>query len=287
MSAAHGIGPAGFPTAGPRPLGLPAETAARGWWVGLDPPPATRERLAATLSADERARARRLGCERQRRRFVVRRGWLRAILGAELGLAPAAVVLAEGEHGKPRLAGAERRLRFSLSSSGGLAVYALAWDREVGIDVERLAPVPELPELAAHLFSPGERAHVRDLDGEARLAAFYRVWTRKEALVKAAGTGIAVPLAGIDTLAGPDAALLRELPTTPESVVAPWRDGDGGALPPGYVGALATAAPGRGAPASQDPDRRGQVAGKHPADRRPPRPGARDEAVVGRVDPKV
>ena len=109
------------------------------------------------------------------------------------------------------------------------------------MDVERVAPVPEVLDLAAHFLSPRERAHLRACEGGARQSAFFRLWTRKEALLKAAGTGITVPLAAIDTLAGPGAALLVDLATSP-GPAAPPRTRDG-ALPPGYAGALATAVP--------------------------------------------
>jgi 4'-phosphopantetheinyl transferase len=83
-------------------------------------------------------------------------------------------------NGKPCVPGA--RVKFNLSHSGELALCAVASDREVGVDVKRVRAVPEMRRIVERFF-PGEEA------GDP--AAFFRLWTRREAFVKATGRGLA------------------------------------------------------------------------------------------------
>jgi 4'-phosphopantetheinyl transferase len=166
------------------------------WWADIDWPD---ERIASAwchLSADERERAcryRRLG---DRNRFIAARSCLRDILSSYLGVTARAIAFECGEHGKPRLAGdfADRNLYFNVAHSDGLAVIAVAADREIGIDVERVEPKRNCVELADRFFAPPEQQAIRDLALEDRVLAFYRCWTRKEAYLKAIGEGLFVSL---------------------------------------------------------------------------------------------
>ncbi len=178
------------------------------WHADLDRLPEAV--LAASLSADERERGRRFHFERDRRRFVTARGLLRLVLGRYLDMRPAGVRFGYGPRGKPFLASADG-LRFNVSHSGGLALLAFAWRREVGVDVERLRPVPEAEDIAGRYFSPWEAAELRRLPKGERAAAFFRCWTRKEAFVKATGDGLSRPLDGFDVTVAPGepARLLR------------------------------------------------------------------------------
>ncbi len=178
------------------------------WRVDLDGVP--EGAVASSLSADERERAGRFRFERDRRRFVVARGVLRRLLGRYLDREPARVRFGYGPRGKPFVA-AGGGLRFNLSHSAGLALLAFGWRREVGVDVERVRPVPEAEDIARRYFSRWEEAELRRLPAGERQAAFFRCWTRKEAFVKATGDGLSRPLDGFDvTLApGEPARLLR------------------------------------------------------------------------------
>src|SRR5687768_16039992 len=100
--------------------------------------PVDHEELNALLDPAERARAARFHFERDRRHYVAARGRLRRLLGAALEQPASALVFEYGVHGKPARAPAvmlDRRLCFNLSHSAGLAMFALAWDRDVGIDL--------------------------------------------------------------------------------------------------------------------------------------------------------
>lgn len=157
----------------------------------LDAPPDAVSACRDLLSPDERERAGRFHFERDARRYVVAHGVLRAVLGRELGHPPAAIALVRGPHGKPHLA--DGGPRFNLSHSDEIALIALHATREVGVDVERARPLPDMPQLAALAFAPAERAAWEALPPEARTAAFFRAWTRTEALAKARGGGFGAP----------------------------------------------------------------------------------------------
>jgi 4'-phosphopantetheinyl transferase len=116
---------------------------------------------------------------------------LRLLLGAYLGEDPCELDFVRGLGGKPALAGIGSWLRFNLSHSGTLALVALARDREVGIDVERVDPARASGLIADTVFSPREVSSFRLLQEPARTHAFFSCWTRKEACAKATGEGVA------------------------------------------------------------------------------------------------
>jgi 4'-phosphopantetheinyl transferase len=155
------------------------------------------DELKASLDSAERARAARFHFEPDRRHYVASRGLLRRLLGAALDMPASRLVFEYGVHGKPTLAAEfsrDRPLRFNLSHSAGWAMFALAWDREIGIDLEsatRLAHnVDGLTGLVTRVLSTRELVIWRALpDAATREAAFLRAWTRKEAYAKATGQG--------------------------------------------------------------------------------------------------
>src|SRR5262245_42357023 len=170
--------------------------------VALLDAPAEAVRSACSLLCEaERQRAARLRFERHRRRFIVARARLRELLAARLGLRPEAVELAYDANGKPRLA--RHALHFSVSHCDDLALFAFSPEREVGVDVEALRPIHDADAIAAQVFSPRERLAYAALAVRDRAAAFLRYWTRKEALVKALGEGLSVPLDQIDAARAP------------------------------------------------------------------------------------
>ena len=170
----------------------------------LDARPEAAGALARSLSAAERERAGRFRFERDRRRFIVARARLRELLGARLGVPPAAVELACGNNGKPALAGrcAHARWRFNVSHCDDLAVYAFSRSREVGIDVEAIRPLPAADAIAAQVFSPRESEAYLAAAPRDRPLAFFRCWTRKEAFVKALGVGLSARLDALDVSEG-------------------------------------------------------------------------------------
>jgi 4'-phosphopantetheinyl transferase len=129
------------------------------------------------------------------RAFGVGRGVLRALIGRYLGITPARVRFEYGRWGKPRLAGAlsTSGLRFNAAHSDGLFLAAFTPEQEIGIDLERVVPVPEMLQIAELAFSPAEHASLCALPAEARTQAFFDCWTHKEVRLKAGGDGMVGP----------------------------------------------------------------------------------------------
>jgi 4'-phosphopantetheinyl transferase len=173
------------------------------------------QHLRQTLSADEIVRAERFYFEKDRQHFIVARGVLRMILSRYLGLDPRQLEFSYSAYGKPTLATTPGRdwLRFNLSHSHELALYAIAHGREVGIDIEYMRDNVETDTLAERYFSPREVMTLRALPAFQRSAAFFTCWTRKEAYIKARGEGLAFPLDRFDVSLTPEEppALLRTL----------------------------------------------------------------------------
>ena len=156
---------------------------------------------ASDLSSDERDRAGRFRFEDDRRRFIVARSVLRERLADYLGERADRLTFSYDAHGKPRLARAagDPPLFFNASHSHEVALYAIAPVDRIGIDVEHVRPMTDLDAIARRFFSAPEQSALAALDGEARTAAFFRCWTRKEALLKALGGGVTLlPLDRVD-----------------------------------------------------------------------------------------
>jgi len=164
--------------------------------VPLQAEDAGYQALAALLSADEAQRAQRFVFDVHRRRFTVARGMLRSFLARLLHVSPAALHFHAGAHGKPSLPDFPR-LQLNVSHSGDVALYAFAWERPVGVDVECLREV-EFLALAKHSFSTYEQECLRELPASQLPEAFFACWSRKEAFIKAVGEGLSFPLRDFD-----------------------------------------------------------------------------------------
>lgn len=166
------------------------------WRAALDARAAEVEALFGTLSPEERERAERLRFEKDRRHFIVARGTLRALLGRVLRAEPAGLSFVYEAYGKPALSRVEGResIHFNVSHSGGLALYALARDRRVGLDVERVRADFAPEQIAEQFFSEDEVRRLRALPAALRAEGFFNCWTRKEAYIKARGEGLSFPL---------------------------------------------------------------------------------------------
>lgn len=209
------------------------------WQASLDEAGQPGE-LTASLSADERTRAERYHFERDRRRFVACRAILRAILAPHAGVPAGEVRFRYGARGKPALdvPGGGPGIRFNVSHSDGLALFALTRGREVGVDVERIRAVDGADRIAERFFSVPEREALRVLAPAAQLDAFFTCWTRKEAYVKGRGEGLGYPLDLFAVSVTPDAPARLWSAGADAAEIARWSLA---ALPQsdGYVAALA------------------------------------------------
>jgi 4'-phosphopantetheinyl transferase len=209
------------------------------WRASLDQSPDCVDQLAQALSPDEQMRAERFYFDRDRKRFMVARGLLRTILSYYLGVEPSQLQFCYGSHGKPALAEAfdESRIRFNLSHSQGLALYAVTRDREIGIDLEQIRSMPKAEQLAERFFSAPEYEILRTLPMHLKEEAFFNAWTRKEAYLKASGKGLAQSLEQIEVSLEPgESAKLLSIAGSPQKASA-WSIQE--LLPAsGYVGAV-------------------------------------------------
>jgi 4'-phosphopantetheinyl transferase len=214
------------------------------WVIRLDTLAGIEDDLTL-LSAPEHDRAGRLRSDRDRSRFLRRRLALRRILGAYLNVEPRAIEYRLNRFGKPSLAPAPsgQQMSFNTSHSNGVAAVAVARSLQIGIDIECIKPIPEAEAIAAHYFTACEMATLTALPPHQRIAGFYNGWTRKEAIVKALGGGLSIPL---------DSFEVSLKPGDPARILYCTREASGGQtlhlhnleLCSGYAAALAsTAAP--------------------------------------------
>lgn len=175
------------------------------WLWALDPPEPVAARLARRLTPDEKARAARFVQPRHGARFRAARGRMREILAAYAGVAPEALVFSYTPHGKPGLTAGPA---FNLSHAGGWAALAVTpAPVALGIDIEAVRKVESA--VAERFFGPAERAELAGFPPEDWPMGFFRCWTRKEAVVKACGPGLSMPLDSFDVTLGEEAALTR------------------------------------------------------------------------------
>jgi len=181
--------------------------------------------VGAQLAPDEQQRAARFVFEADARRYRTAHGLLRTVLGHYLDAPAASLLFEHGPAGKPHLAGpfADSGLHFNLSHSGphgllGVACHAL------GVDVEQRRPMPDLHALAHANFASSEVHALMALPAHLQPDGFFACWTRKEAIVKALGGGLSIPLADFDVSVDPrDPARLHALPgNAPTSAWTLW-----------------------------------------------------------------
>jgi 4'-phosphopantetheinyl transferase len=179
----------------PERLFLPADEV-HVWRAALDLDATRIQDLQDLLSPDERERADQFRFPIHRQRFIAARGLLRTVLARYLATQPKTLRFRYGPFGKPALADAASAggLCFNVAHSEGLALFAVARNREVGVDLESLGRKLADDQIAERFFSPNEVAALRALPAELQREGFFNCWTRKEAYIKARGKGLSLPL---------------------------------------------------------------------------------------------
>ena len=170
------------------------------WRASLEMTPCRVKTLEQLLSTDELGRAERFHFQKDRDHFVAARGILRLILGRYLLRRPKKLLFCYGPTGKPELAGeaAGRAIGFNVSHSHGLALFAITSGRQVGVDLEYIREDFSVGDLINELFSPGEILACKALPPDEQQRTFFLWWTRKEAWLKARGSGLALDPRDID-----------------------------------------------------------------------------------------
>lgn len=166
------------------------------WRAVLTGSPNELSHYSSILSPAEIARAERFYFERDRDRYIFGRGILRTLLGNYLGMNAAEIDIIYGEQGKPAVESRveNKSLEFNLSHSNEYAVYVFGWNHALGIDIEHIRPFSDVDDFAERFFSQSEKELIKSLADEKKWAAFFKLWTCKEALLKATGKGLTVPL---------------------------------------------------------------------------------------------
>jgi 4'-phosphopantetheinyl transferase len=153
------------------------------------------------LSAEEQARAARFAFARDRGRYVHAHAALREVLAVCTGIEAARLRFELGQGDKPMLAGGSGP-SFNLAHSGELALVVVSQEHEVGVDVEAMRPVDDAAELAALHYTEAERNQLDAAAARDRDAAFLAIWTRKEACLKAIGSGLRIEPGRVDCADG-------------------------------------------------------------------------------------
>lgn len=162
------------------------------WLVNLKLAAEKITELYSLLNADEQRKAERFKFPMHRERYIVSRAALRKILSLYLLISPAAIEFSYGEHGKPYIL--HQPLFFNMTNSNDFALYAISLEYELGIDVEGLTRAVDPLALAQSYFSLAEQSYLKQLSVAEQPLAFLKLWTAKEAFIKAIGKGLAFPL---------------------------------------------------------------------------------------------
>ena len=209
------------------------------WRVELDSVARGEERWIEMLSADERARAQRFHFSQDGQYFTATRALLRTILASYADCDANELVFNYSDKEKPSLGPrhAASPIDFNVSHSGDVALLAFARSRALGVDVERVREGSEHEAIARRFFSEREQSELARLAPAERPAGFFRCWTRKEAYIKAQGSGLSLPLRQFDVSLKPGDtnALLSTRPDSGEAERWSLREVPGG---DGYVAAL-------------------------------------------------
>lgn len=170
------------------------------WRIDLAAASGAADYFTSLLDSNEQADARRRRAGQIRDHFTIGRACLRVVIGNAQGIDPRDVTIAKGSHGKPETpAIGGRGLSFNLAHSSDTLLIALRQQGAVGVDVEHFGRSIDIMEVAQAHFTEDETNSLAALtDPEARLTTFYRYWTRKEAIGKADGRGLLLPMASFD-----------------------------------------------------------------------------------------
>jgi 4'-phosphopantetheinyl transferase len=181
-------------------------------------------RAVSLLSAEERAQHARFHFARDARDYAAAHALLRTVLSKDTSRPPECWRFDKTSHGKPFLIGEEELTpSFSLSHAHGMVACAVAHGVDIGVDVECVDREVDFLEIAARFFSPAEAQRLAHLDLDARRQRFFDLWTLKEALVKAMGLGLSVPLASIAFVIDGAGGVTLDAP--PEIVAGGWEFG--------------------------------------------------------------
>jgi 4'-phosphopantetheinyl transferase len=163
------------------------------WYAAIDTNAVEINKYVKLLSQNEVLRASKFKFQIDKDRFIISRAILKHLLGAYLNIKPNDIMFKIGDYGKPYFPNMEN-LKFNISHSGNMAVFAFVKEVEIGVDIEKVKDSFDVMDIAGNFFSTKEITTLTALPETDRNLAFYRCWTRKESLIKTIGTGLSFPL---------------------------------------------------------------------------------------------
>ena len=195
----------GPPEPGDSPLCIPPRTV-HVWGFDVGRLEDQLEDYQDDLDGEEKSRAAKFAFPKDRRAYVLRHALLRKLVGAYLGVRASRPEFVAGRMGKPALKPAPDQswLAFSMAASWPVGLFAFASHHELGVDVERIRPIDGAADIAATHFTAQEQQAFSAAPPADQPRIFFRIWTRKEALVKAIGIGLTADLSSVDVLGRPD-----------------------------------------------------------------------------------
>jgi 4'-phosphopantetheinyl transferase len=172
------------------------------WLAQVDETGFLSERMLPLLNLEEQQRAKRYLDRRAQLVFVAARGILRSLLGAYMDCHPREVVFEIGSKGKPhvRYQLDSDWIEFNLAHSSYTCLFGFTRKNPLGVDIEKISSLPAANNLARRFFHPVEIDYLEGLPSSEHLKAFYRIWTLKEAVLKAEGSGLHTPLSDVQVL---------------------------------------------------------------------------------------
>lgn len=163
------------------------------WAVDLDAITLTENFFCSSLSHEEKTRRDKLVFERDRKRFALAREIQRRILSHYISVKPESVEYNYNKYGKPEIR-SHIKVGFNISHSDGMLLFAIASNRQVGIDIEKIKDIKDILLIAESYFSDIEIKELKNLPDRVKTDAFFTCWTRKEAFIKAIGKGLSYSL---------------------------------------------------------------------------------------------
>jgi 4'-phosphopantetheinyl transferase len=237
VAATAGTAPRLLWPAGPSGALRVAEDEVHVWAVQLDRDASVIREMATLLDDDERDRASRFRRRVDRDRFIVAHAELRRVLARYLRKPAHRLRFRRDRFGKPSLAH-PTDVTFNMAHADSVALIAVTTGRPVGVDVERVTPLDDAFDVAEICFAPAEQRVLHAVPAGQVSDTFFNCWTRKEAFIKAVGTGLSAPLKAFEVSLEPDTPARLCRVSGSARVAASWTMH---ALhpAPGYVGALA------------------------------------------------
>jgi len=213
------------------------------WFFDIDRTPSEIDEFKAILSSEERTRAKRFKFLNDRRRYVVQHGILRVLLSKYMKKEPQQVEIRTSLNGKPYVDSQDRgAIHFSASRSDEFVMLAFNCIDNIGIDIEKIRNIPDILEIVERHFTHNEKKEILFCPEASRLELFYKLWTRKEAVLKAQGLGLLTPLNCVNVAVSPDTFEPWNVQVAGDSVVEEFWVMDV-AGPAGYAAAVAATCP--------------------------------------------